>query len=319
MKRMVIKGLVSMVMAVVVVSIVMPGRVHSWDAATHAYIEEHLYKEQGHLNEAALSNRIYGANALDIFNNNFTSPYLEFAAYLHDTTQANFLKVWDKASTKDEKAFAYGLVGHNNTWGMDSTAHVSGITYGKGAGYVIAKARVLAAMLKPTLESQLGQQLSDDVVLNICHYLVESGVDFLVRRMDPSIGNKLIAAAWSRSAEAPVLLANAYADDFSALAGIPVNDATLLITSAEGNFRASMMAYGFALTQANAMDLVASGMAKVGAAYLGLPPGSDEALVPVVKQGIEAAMALCAPDFEREIRASTGWVNGKLSSHGISW
>jgi hypothetical protein len=317
MKKMGLMKVAPIVMAVIVMSMLLPGRAHSWDPATHAYIEEHFYKKQGQLDDGVLYNRIYGANAIDIFNNNFTSPYLEFAAYLHDTTQNNFLKVWEKAGTKAEKAFAYGFVGHNNTWGMDSTAHISGITYGRGEGYVIAKAHVLAVMLKPSLESQLGRELPDDVVVNICHYLVESGVDFLVRSMDPSIGNKLMAAANSRSDEVPTLLVNAYKDDFSALAGSPEN-AALLIAAAEGQFRYSMMLYGFALTQDNALDLVAEGMAAVGAEYLGMP-GSEAALVPVVKQGIFAAMTLCAPDFERELQASTGWVNGKLSSNGISW
>lgn len=318
MKIMNVMRVASIVIVVLVMSMLIPGRAHSWDPATHAYIEEHLYKKQGQLDDGVLYNRIYGANALDMFNNKFTSPYLEFAAYLHDTTQDNFLKVWEKAGTESEKAFAYGLVGHNNTWGMDSTAHISGITFGRGQGYVIAKARMLAAMLKPALEAQLGQSLPDDVVVNICHYLVESGVDFLVRSIDPSIGNKLMAAALNRSVEVPALLVNAYQDDFSALAGGPGN-AALLITTAEGNFQLSMIGYGSALTQANALDLVAAGMAAVGADYLGLPQSSVPLLVPVVKDGIFAAMTLCAPDFERELRASTGWVNGKLSSNGISW
>ena len=83
----------------------------------------------------------------------------------------------------------------------------------------------LAAMLKPALESQLGRTLPDDVLVNICHYFVESGVDLLVRGLDPSIGNKLIAAAFHRSDEVPALLSRAYASDFSALAGSPENAA----------------------------------------------------------------------------------------------
>ncbi len=318
MNKMGLMKVASIGIVTLILSALTPGRALCWDAATHAYIEEHFYKKQGQLDDGVLYNRIFGANAMDIFNNNFTSPYMEFAAYLHDTTQNNFLKVWEKAGTKAEKAFAYGFVGHNNSWGMDSTAHVSGITFGRGEGYVIAKARVLSGMLKPPLESQLGRDLPDDVVVNICHYLVESGVDFLVRSMDPSIGNKLMAAAFYRSDDVPALLANAYAADFSALAGSP-EKATQVILTAEGAFRASMMGYGWALTQDNALDLVAGGLAKVGADYLGLPAGSEAALVPVAKQGIFAAMTLCAPDFEAELQATTGWVNGNLSSAGISW
>jgi hypothetical protein len=299
--------------------VMLPASALSWEAGTHAYIEEHLFKKQGQTDNADLYNRIYGANAVDIFTYNFTSPYLEFAAYLHDTSQDNFLKAWEKAASKDEKAFAYGFVGHNNTWGMDSTAHVSGITYGRGEGYVIAKARILAAMLKPVLESpEVGLYLPDEVLVNICHPLVESGVDFLVRGLDPSIGNKLMTAAYYRSDAVPTVLANAYAADFSILAGSPENAAQIIVT-AEGAFRASLMGYGWALTQDNALDLVAGGIAKLGVDYLGLPPGSEAALVPIAKQGIAVAMMLCAPDFEAELRATTGWVNGRLSSEGISW
>jgi hypothetical protein len=311
-------GIASLVMAVLVVPMLLPGTAWSWDPATHAYIEEHLYKKQGLMDDGVLYNRIYGANAMDMFNNKFSSPYLEFAAYLHDPTKEYFLEVWEMAATKTEKAFAYGWVGHNNAWGMDFTAHVSGITFGRGEGYVIAKAQILAAVIKPALEAQLGP-LPDPVVLDICHYFVESGVDFLVRGMDPSIGSKLMAAALSRSVTVPALLVNAYKADFAVLARISENKAEQLIRAAEAMHQTTMIGYGLALTQDNALELVATGMAKVGAEYLGLLPGSEAALVPVVEQGILAAMSLCAPDIDREIRASTGWVNGRLSSHGIAW
>jgi len=42
-------------------------------------------------------------------------------------------------------------------------------------------------------------------------------------------------------------------------------------------------------------------------------------LTAVAKGGIEAAMALCKADFEREIKADTGWVNVKLSAAGVAW
>lgn len=286
------------------------GVAFAWEAATHAYIEEHLNKKKGQADNFVMYNRIYGANAIDIFNNNFTSPYVEFAAYLHDTSQENFLKVWQKAESKDEKAFAYGFVSHNNSWGMDSTAHVSGITYGRGVGYVIAKAKVLAAMLGPSLEAQIGD-LTDEVLVNLCHYLVESGVDFLVLAKDPDIGSKLMNAAYFRSGQVAMLLFDAYQDDYPVLSGS--------IAIAEGNFRYYMISYGWVLTQPDALDRVAEGLAKIGVDYLGLPVGSESILAPIAKQGIEAAKMLCAPDFEREIKADTGWVNGKLSAAGVAW
>ncbi|MHB8773286.1 MAG: hypothetical protein ACYC7J_20020 [Syntrophales bacterium] len=297
------------------------GAAFAWEAATHAYIEEYLYKQRGQADEDVMRNRIYGANAIDIFNNNFTSPYLDFAAYFHSTSQEYFLEAWQIAATTEEKAFAYGFVSHNNKWGMDSTAHVSGITYGRGTGYVIAKAKVLAAMLGPSLEAQLGLPpgyLSAEVLVNLCHYLVESGVDFLILEKDPAIGSKLMNAAFFRSDEVPALLVNAYEDDFADLAGI-TDTAAGIITTAEANFQISMMNYGWALTQPNALDLVAQGLAGIGVIYLGLPPGSETILTPVAKSGIQAAMMLCRRDFEREIEADTGWVNGKLSAAGVVW
>lgn len=297
----------------------------AWDLATHAYIEEHLFKKTGQADSAVMYNRIYGAGAIDIFNNNFTSPYLEFEAYLHDTSREDFLKAWEIAASRNEKAFAYGFVSHNNTWGMDSTAHVSGRTFGRGEGYVIAKARALAAMLGPAVEAQLAQlglpPVSEEVLVNLFHYLVESGVDFLIRDKDPEIGSKLMAAAFNRSAEVPTLLAEAYKSDFAILAGYGEDAAASFIATAEGDFRASMMAYGYALTQANALDLVAGGLAAIGVSYLGLPPGPNSValLVPIAQQGIVAAKMLCAPDLDRELHASTGWVNGRLNSNGIAW
>jgi hypothetical protein len=201
---------------------------------------------------------------------------------------------------------------------MDSTAHVSGITYGRGTGYVIAKAQALAVILRPLLPAPLAG-LDEEVLVNLCHYLVESGVDFLILAKDPAIGNKLMNAAFFRSSEVPALLVNAYQDDFANLAGITETAAAGIVTTAEANFQISMINYGWALTQPNALDLVAQGLASIGVIYLGLPPGSEIILTPVAKSGIQAAMMLCKPDFEREIKADTGWVNGKLSAAGIVW
>jgi hypothetical protein len=304
-------------------TLVPTGAAFAWEAATHAYIEDHLFKKNGQADEDVMRNRIYGANAIDIFNNNFTLPYLEFAAYFHSTSEEYFLKAWQIAETKEEKAFAYGFVSHNNKWGMDSTAHISGKTYGKGTGYVIAKATILASMLGPSLEEALGQppgSLSDEILVNLCHYLVESGVDFLVLEKDPAIGSKLFDAALSRSDDDQDLLVNAYKSDLASLVvGMTEAEAEDYIRTAENDFRNSMVTYGGALTQTNALDLVAQGLAGIGVIYLGLSPGSEAVLTPVAKAGIEAAMALCRPDFEREIKADTGWVNGKLSSAGVTW
>ncbi len=129
-----------------------------------------------------------------------------------------------------------------------------------------------------------------------------------------------MAAAISREPfEVQSLLTNACKADLAAIAGISEAEAAQIIADAEFMHWQSIITYGFALSKDNTLELVAGGLAKIGVAYLGLPPGSEAALVPVVEQGITAAMTICAPDIERELKASTGWVNGRLSSHGIAW
>lgn len=78
-----------------------------------------------------------------------------------------------------------------------------------------------------------------------------------------------------------------------------------------------------------AFNNVAVGFAYMGIDYLDfldlmgyLPPTFEydlPGLISFAQLGLSQAMTLCAPDFEKELKATTGWVNGKLSSHKISW
>ena len=76
----------------------------------------------------------------------FDTP--EYLEYLFVQTHYNFMEVWNAAKSVPAKAAAFGFVSHNELWGIDSTAHVAGITYGQVGGYVIAKADELAAHLQ---------------------------------------------------------------------------------------------------------------------------------------------------------------------------
>lgn len=297
---------------------------HAWDPATHAYIETHLYKKKGQSYEAILANRIYGSYMIDISNNIFADPYPSFSDYLHDPSQANFMKLWDLAKdlgSGPQKAFAYGFVSHNNSWGMDSTAHISGITYGRGTGYVTAKAQALGGMIGPAF-SDMGMPLPDAVLQDVAHYLVEAGVDFLVLGLDPSIGYKIMLAAYARGNDIPQALVSAFTTDLAAKYSLPEPIVEQMILQAEAGKQEYLKMYGWALTQPNALDLVAQGLAVQGAAYFAsqgygqIPP---DLLAPVAKEGIIAAMWLCAGDFQDELSATTGWVNGRLSSEGIVW
>ena len=230
--------------------------------------------------------------------------------------------MWNVSNQGLGKSLAYGFASHNDLWGADSTAHHNGLTFGQGEGYVIAKAAVLAEILKQVLE-YAGLDLPDEVTLEISHELVEDGIDILVKSLDPSIGRKLSSSALSRTSNFPVLLAKAYAGDFSQFAGISYQDASKFIIASEKEFRQRIVFYGQALVQddATAIHLISEGTAEVAAIFLEaygitLPPGVD--IVPLIEFGIEQSINLCANDFAQEIAATIDFVNQNLESHGIS-
>jgi hypothetical protein len=289
----------------------------AWGFATHAYINDHLGKTKKNQN----ADEIYGGVAPDTFNYLFTHP--DYLGFLSDQTHAEFTKLWNVSSQGLGKSLAYGFSSHNDVWGADSTAHHSGLTSGQGVGYVIAKANLLAEILKQVPEyAALG--LPDEVTLEISHELVEDGIDLLIKGIDPSIGKKLSSSALSRTSNFPVLLARAYAKDFSQFAGIRHQDAAKFIIAAEKEFRQRIVFYGQALTQdeSTAIRLISEGTAEVAAIFLeayGITPPPTEEIVPLIEFGIEQSIILCADDFAREITATIDFVNQNLETHGISY
>lgn len=298
----------------------------AWGSATHAYIDDHLYKKRGLTDPAELNNRIYGANGPDVFNYMFNAYYV----YLYPQTHNNFMAVWKNANTENEKALAYGFVSHNDVWGADFTAHHSGKTYGRGEGYIVAKAYELKSKLQQVPEfNALG--LPDSVALEVSHNLVESGVDILTKRLDPGIGQKLMDSAINRSDEFPALLSNAYATGLAGQFGINQDEAAGIIHATEGAFRDFLIGYGYILTkdEATALQMISEQMAGLAINFLdsyGIPlvwPDgtaiTSADLLPLIQFAISTSMEICANDFEKEIRATTGWANGKLSSNGITY
>ena len=221
------------------------------------------------------------------------------------------------------KSLAYGFASHNDLWGADSTAHHPGLTFGQAEGYVIAKAKMLAEILKQVPEyAALG--FPDAVTLEISHELVEDGVDLLIKGMDPSIGQKLSSSAMSRTSNFPVLLVKAYARDFSQFSGISYQNASKFIIAAEKEFRQSIVFYGQALMQddATAIQLIAEGTAEVATSFLeangiALPPNVD--IVPLIEFAIEQSIDLCVGDFAAEIAATIDFVGKNLQAQGISY
>jgi len=283
----------------------------SWGSATHAFIDDYLGKKRGLKNV----NEIYGGMAPDVFNYMFDNPF--YMGYLSNQTHNEFMKVWEKARWRREKALAYGFVSHNDKWGADYTAH-------SAEGYIIAKAEVLKGILEGVPEYRdLG--LEDPVALEVSHNLVEAGIDLLIKRIDHMIGQKIISSALLRSPEFPFLLVKAYAKDFSQYAGISYLKAVNIIISTEREFRKTTILYGQALTQQDeimAIQLISEQMAELSesffAAYgITLPPGT--VLTPLVSFAIVKSMEICAEDFRQEILETINFVNQQLNSNEISY
>jgi hypothetical protein len=305
-------------------ALVAAGPARAWNAGTHAWIASEMHKKAGLADPAVLLDRIYGANAIDIFNNDFVEPHLTLQAWLHESPpDALFLEVWKAADPQSprEVALAYGVVTHNNAWGADSTAHVAGITSGRDRGWVIVRAESLGQFLGPILQGY-GLDLPPAVLTDVGHVLVETAVDLLVKeRLDPAVGEKVLASAQARDPETWKLLARAWADDFAGTFGGP-EAAAGVIQEKEAELQAFLWWYGASLAADDALIQVSVVTAWVAARYLdalGLPPIPTEQLVGLVVFGVDAAMDLCRADFRRELAATVGWVNGRMSSNGVAF
>jgi hypothetical protein len=288
----------------------------SWSAATHAYIENQLGKKRGLEN----SNEIYGGIVPDVFNYLFNYP--AFLDYLYGQTHEDFIKVWRTARWGLEKSFAYGFVGHNDVWGADFTAHHLCQTCGTGEGYAITKARELLTIAP--LPPELG--IPEDVAIEIFHEIVENSVDILVsKKTDPLIGRKIVASAILRSPQFPLLLVKAYAKDLSSYAGISDVEAARFITSAEKEFRKTMVLYGQVLMQdeVTAIQLISEQTADIAEDFLSLYgiqlPLPKEEIIQMVIGYTNLAISICEYDYQHEITGTIHFVDQQLKGHGITY
>ncbi len=299
----------------------------SWGWAVHTYIEEQ-FETKWQIKNA---NLLYGALVSDIFNYEFTAP----ALYMKNQTHNDFMKLWDAAQSQPGKALAFGFVSHNELWGVDYTAHISGITFGQlgtipghpnEGGYVIAKAYLLKE--DPYLNfvfTYLG--LPDSVALTVCHELVEYGVDILMKQRDPMVGAKITAAALPPNPNFPMLMEKAYADDLAAQFGLSNVETHKFLVSSEKQFRQLMILYGQVLMQDDktAIALIAENLAVIAKEYLAasgvtLPPSFDDTqLIELVKIGIGKSMDLCYLDYYEEVSRTSSFVVQQLAEHGIEY
>ncbi|HAR45578.1 MAG: hypothetical protein A2X56_02610 [Nitrospirae bacterium GWC2_57_13] len=283
----------------------------AWGSATHAYIADQLDKKRGSKN----SLEMYSTMAPDLFNYQFGSP---FGSNLYLQTHFKFMNVSDRAQTGRQKAMSAGFVSQNDLWGADSTAHHASRTLSPAEGYVVTKAAVLAA--EAPLPAGLG--IPADAADELYHVFVEAGVDVLTKRLDPLLGQKITRSALARSWGFPYLLSRAYAADLAVYYGTE-DLARRAIFAAEANFRKMMILYGVALAQdeATTIELLAEELADLAEGFLAprgvaLPP--REVVHQIISLEIQRAMALCAPDFEKELAGTITSVDQQLMLNGIT-
>ncbi|HEU4384206.1 MAG TPA: hypothetical protein VFR85_11985 [Anaeromyxobacteraceae bacterium] len=293
------------------------GPARAWNIGTHLYVVEKILAPQVS-SPSLLMEAAYGSTALDLFNNDFTSPGVDLQRWLHDPSGDLFMEVWREGATASpaHRAFAFGLVSHNNAWGADATAHNSGLTSGQGVGWVIERGQILGALLDPVLQDN-GIVLSPQQLTDVGHVLVEQAVDLLMLQVDPALGGKLMAAAAARSPSDPARLGVAWSHPFAEILGSNAAGVQM-IRAYEAASRDGVLAYGWALSQPNPLPLLAGQIAVIAEGYLGLPPGAGAALTPLIEQGILAGMQLSA-GFQQEVDATATWVGANMAAHGVAF
>lgn len=297
--------------------VLFPTAAFSWGSAVHAYIGDKLGAQEGVLN----GNEVYGSMAPDLFNFQLDKP--EYRGFLYGQTHNNYKKVLDEAKSQPAMALALGFLSHNGVWGADYTAHDSGITFGQGQGYIIAKAESLLTILKK-IPAYQALNISDDVGKEVAHQLVENAVDILMKRLDSKIGEKIIAAALPPNPNMPLLVVKAYAGELAGYAGISEREAASFIASSDRQFRNILILYGQALMldEDTAVQALAEQLAELAQAFLvaygiSLPEGTD--LVPFVQLGITQAMLLCEDDFAGEVAATINDIEQQSLTQDLSY
>jgi hypothetical protein len=291
---------------------------YGFGPATHAYIAHQIGIQQGSSN----LNEIYGAVLPDAFNVMFGDPY---QADLWTQTHYGFMKLVDSAESDADRAVAYGFASHNEAWGADRIAHISGIG-DPSRGYVIRKQDELAAILEPQVRLFLlfsgvsnANEVIDQVLPTVAHAAIETAIDLLIlQNQDPDIGQRLLLAARTRGWSAPILLCKAYAADFAETAGTTEAVAAPLVVAAESEFRYQIELYGTALSQEDP----AAALAEQGADLAKLLVAAELGIVvdiptDLMTEMLDSATELVKDDYAAELAATIVHVREELDSHGV--
>jgi hypothetical protein len=306
---------VSAHLAVALAVTITPLTAWGWAAASHVYVAKHTDKMAGQVDGNELCNRLYGSNLVDMFNTIFTIEGQTLAAVLHNPGYAASALPYFVAMNDVEKALAFGFASHNEAWGTDRTAHWDGVTFGHGEGYVVAKAKVLAELLRgPIAEAEI--QLDEGTLQFVAHILIEHSVDLLIASADPAIGVDMMASTACPQPAGVDVIVRGLVPAYDGI--LPPAYVEQMIRDVEPQFRSGLLVNGWALTQPNAKELMAGAIADLARGFLPPPLPSNEVLLPLIVGALDAGMFVTAPDYQDELDATTGWVNGQMSVRKIT-
>jgi len=276
---------------------------YPWGAAVHVYVASMIKPPN--------PNIWYGAMAPDCFNYYFGDPTIKYPllAQFHD----NPIALWNNAGDDPiKKALAFGFFCHGQTGGADTTAHLHGIQFGKKEGYVILKAKVLDNILTKFPKYRKLKAKYPDYSMEVAHNLLENGLDVLLKRIDPGIGEKIFGAALNRANFAtffPDWLASVYAPSLAGLIG-----------AVEDYFCGLMTNYGlmFAfMSEPEIVYMLSQQMATYAPAFLPNDPDVQmtfEEAFAIAKYGTEKAMEICADTFPKELAVTVTFVGANMAS-----
>jgi hypothetical protein len=317
----------SLLAAILAVAGGLPGVALGWAGGTHGYIAKHTDFKAGLTSADELCNRIYGANAVDLFNLDMSQLGQRLADIVHGQGNVTAAEAWAVVTAMPnpadvDLAFAYGFSTHNDGWGTDSTAHWSGITQAKNRGYVIAKAELFRALLPPEAVAYSG--IPEALLPLVSHLMVEYAVDLLLADVDASLGAALAQSAACPVPADPAVLFGTLVPEVEVILnqfGIDPGLAPAVVGNADAVSRWLVSQLGGVLSLPTAgarHDAMAGLLSQLAPVILGPGGKSPEELKPVIAQMLGLGKMICAPDFKDEIDATIGRVNGKMNSLGIS-
>jgi hypothetical protein len=289
----------------------------AWDVLAHSFIMEQIKGGPAKTN----GNEVYGVTSPDFVNYLMGSPYFN---WLYDETHKDFMRVWHKAETPAEQSLAMGFVAHNGLWGADYTAHVAALTLAdKTKGYIIQKAEYIEALFGE-IWAQLGidGEAYAPLRLELCHNIIEYVIDLQVWLSDPTIADRVVAAAAGRDASMQRLVKTAYAGLFVAYSrkiGEPLSHSAALSTlqGYENAFQQRVVLYASLFASADTLDEAIANLSYYLAALanemFGLeidPTQVGQILGAVLYYGVTS-------DVATELGATVNYVHDQLIAHQV--